>query len=104
MLEAQDVDYEYRDYRKQPLEENEIRSLLDRLGVKPREVLRTRDRAYRELGLSGEEPPEELIRHLASHPTLLQRPIGVAGDHAVIGRPPERLLDLVGNRETQNDP
>lgn len=102
MLEANDVAYEYRDYRKQPLGKSEVRELLARLGMEPGEVLRTRDRAYRELGLTGDEPAEELIGHLAAHPTLLQRPVGVAGDRAVIGRPLERLLDLGAKREDSN--
>lgn len=68
--------------------------LLDKLGVGPREVLRTRDPAAREL--AGDEDDATLVRVMARHPTLLQRPIGVAGDRAVLGRPPERLLELAG--------
>lgn len=64
------------------------------LGVGPRDVLRTRDKAYRELGLSGEETDDELIRLMAEHPTLLQRPIGLLKSRAVLGRPPEALLKL----------
>ena len=64
------------------------------LGVGPRDVLRTRDKAYRELGLSGEETDSQLIRLMAKHPTLLQRPIGVLKNRAVLGRPPEALLKL----------
>ena len=62
----------------------------------PAEVLRTRDRAYRELGLDGSEDDATLIAHMAAHPTLLQRPIGVLDDRAVVGRPPERLVEMVG--------
>lgn len=61
----------------------------------PGDLLRVRDRANQELGLTGEESAEELIAAMAEHPTLLQRPIGVVGDRAVVGRPPEALLELV---------
>lgn len=99
MLQEKDVPYRYREYRDEPLDEPEIRRVLEMLGVGPRDVLRTRDRAYREAGLTGEEGEEELIRLMSRHPTLLQRPIGVAGGRAVLGRPPENLLELVGKAD-----
>ena len=94
MLEENGVEYCYREYRKEPLSVAEIRAVLRKLGLKAHDVLRTRDRAFRELGLSGDEPESELIGHMAEHPTLLQRPIGVHGERAVVGRPPENLLEL----------
>ena len=45
-------------------------------------------------GLTGDEPDGRLIKLMAQHPTLLQRPIGVRGRKAVVGRPPEKLLEL----------
>jgi arsenate reductase len=95
LLEDHGVPYRYREYTQQRLDADEIRALLGKLGLRARDVLRTRDKAYGQLGLSGDESDDVLVAHLAAHPTLLQRPIGVAGDRAVIGRPPERLLDLV---------
>ncbi len=94
MLKEREIPFHYRDYTKDTLSEAEIRTVLTLLGVGPKEVLRTRDKAYRELGLTGEESEEELIQAMASHPTLLQRPIGLKGKKAVLGRPPERLLEL----------
>ena len=96
MLRNQNVEFNYREYRSDPLTESEILGVLTKLGVGPREVLRRRDRAFRELGLTGEEPDAVLITHMAAHPTLLERPIGVLGERAVIGRPPEKLLVLLG--------
>ncbi len=95
MLEANDIPFTYREYRKQPLSVDELQQLMARLGMSPRQVLRTRDRAYGELGLRGDEDEAQLLRHMASHPTLLQRPIAVLEDKAVVGRPVERILDLV---------
>ena len=95
MLNEKGIEYRYRDYVKSPLTEAEIRNVLARLGLRPRDVLRTKDPAVKELGLTGDEPDAVLIAAMARHPTLLQRPIGLAGDRAVVGRPPERLLELV---------
>jgi arsenate reductase len=94
LLDEHGIDYRYRDYRKEPLAEDELRRVLDLLGAEPNELLRKRDKANKELRLTGDEPPEELIRHMAEHPTLLQRPIGVRDGHAVLGRPVENLLEL----------
>jgi len=94
LLEDKGIAYRYRDYRKEPLAEAEIRSLLAALGLSPAQLLRKADRWYRELKLTGKESDEELIVALAAHPTLLQRPIGVRGSRAVVGRPPEKLLEL----------
>ena len=94
MLDENGIEYRYREYRQEPLSESEIRSVLDKLGLAAHDVLRPRDRAFKELGLSGNEPESDLIARMAEHPTLLQRPIGVKGNRAVVGRPPENLLEL----------
>lgn len=95
MLDEKGIEYRYRDYVKNPLSEAEIRDVLDRLGLRPKDVLRSKDPAFQALGLTGDEPDAELVAAMARHPTLLQRPIGVAGGRAVVGRPPERLLELL---------
>ena len=94
MLDEKGIEYRYRDYVKNPLTEAEIRDVLQRLGLRAREVLRTKDAAFQDLGLTGDEPEDRLIAEMARRPTLLQRPIGVKGERAVVGRPPERLLEL----------
>lgn len=93
MLKEHGIEHTYREYRQDPLSEAELRDVLGKLGVGPRDVLRKRDAT--KLGLSGEETDEELVALMAEHPTLLQRPIGVVGKAAAVGRPPEALLDLV---------
>lgn len=85
--------FEYREYTKDPLSADEIRDVLAKLAVSPREVLRARD--AKRIGLSGSETDDELVVLMAEHPRLLQRPIGVVGERAAVGRPPETLLQLL---------
>jgi len=94
LLKEKGVEYRYREYREEPLSQKELKRVLKLLGVGPRDVLRRNDKAFKELGLTGEESDARLIALMAEHPTLLQRPIGIAGDRAVVGRPPEALLSL----------
>ena len=93
MLTEHGIDHTYREYTKEPLSEDEIREVLQKLGCGPREVLRSRD--AQKAGLDGSESDEQLIGLMADNPRLLQRPIGVLGDQAAVGRPPEKLLDLI---------
>ncbi len=95
MLEEHGIGYRYREYTEEPLSAAEIREVIKKLKLTPVEVLRKRDPAYRRLGLTGEESNRELVRLMAANPTLLERPIGVVGKRAVVGRPPERLLEIV---------
>jgi len=94
LLKEHDIPFTYREYRKEPLTVAELRRVFDLLGVEPAALLRKRDKAYGELGLTGSEDAETLLAHMAEHPTLLQRPIGIAGDRAAVGRPVENLLAL----------
>ncbi len=93
LLEERGVDFTYREYRQEPLSRDEIVEVLGKLGVGPREVLRAKD--AKKLAIDPAIDDEALIDAMAEHPTLLQRPIGVVGDKAVLGRPHERLLELL---------
>lgn len=95
MLDEQNIEYRYREYTKDPLSQREIKALLRKLDLPVREVLRKNDKAFKENRLTGDEPEARLIHLISIHPTLLRRPIGVTNDKAVIGRPVDRLLELV---------
>lgn len=95
MLDEKAIPYRYREYTREPLTESEIREILRLLEIPARDLLRTKDSAYAELGLSGGKVDDELIQAMARHPTLVQRPIGRLPGKAILGRPPERLLELV---------
>lgn len=95
LLDAADAEYTYREYTKAPLSEAEIRDTLALLGVGPRDVLRKNDKAYKALEWTGEESDDDVIARMAEHPTLLQRPIAIVGDRAVVGRPAAKVLDVL---------
>lgn len=86
------------EYLKTPPDAAEVRRVLALLGRTPRELIRTGEPVYRELGLDDlKRTDEELIDAMAAHPILIERPIVIGPDAAVIGRPPERVRDLIGN-------
>ena len=93
MLTERGVEHTYREYTQEPLDEAELRDVFAKLGCGPRDILRKRDAT--KAGLSGEETDDELIALMADNPRLVQRPIGIVGDKAVVGRPAEALLDLL---------
>lgn len=82
------------EYLKTPLDQSELQGLLDKLGLKPHEVIRTKEEVYSQLQLSPDSSEEELIAAIIKHPILLERPIVVQGKQAVIGRPPENVKEL----------
>lgn len=94
MLKEKGVAYRYRDYRDDPLSLAELKRTLKLLRLRPGDVLRRNDKAFGQLGLTGDESDARLLQLMAQHPTLLQRPIGIARGRAVLGRPPEALLEL----------
>lgn len=90
------MDFEKVNYYAEPIGEEKLRELLRKMGAGPREVLRTGEAVYRELGLGGREvSDDELIRLMAENPDLIQRPIVERGDRAVLGRPTERIRELL---------
>ena len=83
-------------YLDQPPDAVALRELLRLLGMPARSLLRTGEAEYRELKLDDPSLGEDaLVEAMARHPRLIERPIFVRGDRAVIGRPPERVLELL---------
>jgi arsenate reductase len=84
------------DYTKEPLTRGQLEEYLGRMGLTPREMLRSRDPAYKELGLRDPSISDDVILEaMAEHPGLIQRPFGKRGDRVVLGRPPEQILELL---------
>lgn len=83
-------------YLDTPPDADTLRELLTRLGISARELMRTGEPAYRDNGLEDTALSEEdLIAAMVKFPILIERPIVVLGDRAIIGRPPERVLELL---------
>ena len=96
LLEERGVDFERVDYHVEPLSEAEIRALVAKTGRPARELFRAREPIYSELGLAEREADDdEAIALMAEHPALMQRPVVVRGERAVLGRPVERVLELL---------
>ncbi len=96
LLRESGVDFEKVNYYLEPIGEAKLRELLKKMGIAPRELLRTSEAVYKELNLGqGEHSDDELIRLMAEHPDLIQRPIVERGERAVLGRPTERIKDLL---------
>ena len=82
-------------YYIKPLDEKKLRELLKKMKLSPRDILRTSEHVYRELGLGkGEFSDDEIIALMVKHPDLIQRPIVERGARAVLGRPVENVKAL----------
>ena len=90
------MDFEKVNYHLEPIGEAKLRELIAKMGMAPRELLRTGEAVYKELGLGKREvSDDELIRLMAENPDLIQRPIVERGPRAVLGRPTERIRELL---------
>ena len=95
-LVEQGVDFAKVNYYIDPLSEDQLRELLKKMGLKPRELLRTSESVYRELNLGKKDlSDDEIVALMVKHPDLIQRPIVERGDRAVLGRPTENVKALL---------
>ena len=82
-------------YLDEPPTKQRLEEVLEMLGIEPGELIRTKEKTFAELGLDGVNDRERLVAAMADHPVLIERPVVIAGARAVLGRPPERVLDIV---------
>ncbi len=94
-LQERDIDAEVVKYLDVSHSEQEIKKLLDMLGISARELMRTKEAVYKELGLKNVEDEDKLIKAMVENPKLIERPIVIKGDKAVIARPLERVLEII---------
>ena len=96
ILAERDVDFDTVEYLKTPLDEAELRRILDVIDDPPAELVR-KDAHFRELGLSAENyvTADAVVKLLLEHPKLMQRPVVLRGDRGVIGRPSEKVEKLL---------
>jgi arsenate reductase (glutaredoxin) len=96
LLREAKADFVTIDYFATPMSLATLRRLIQKLGVSPREILRTGEEVYKQLALDKKQlSDDELIRTMVLYPDLIQRPIIEKGERAVMGRPPENVKDLL---------
>ena len=95
LIEERGIAPVVRKYLENAPDEAEIRAALAVLGLRPIEAMRTKEKEFKELGLSKDSDDDALIRAMAEVPKLIERPIVFNGDKARLGRPPEAVLDIL---------
>ena len=96
ILNRKNLDIDIVEYLKSPLDINEISNLLKKLGYNARDLLRKGEDVYKNENLSDKSLTEDfLIDMMSKNPILIERPIDVSNGKAVIGRPPEKVLEIL---------
>ena len=98
LLRERGVEADVVEYLRTPPGPETLTRVLGLLAGPPGDLVR-KDKRFRELGLreADHTSREQVVALLVRHPELMERPVVVAGDRAVIGRPPERVLELIGD-------
>ena len=96
LIEAAGVEPEVVLYLENPPTSSELDQLLDMLGLEPAGLIRRGEEIYKELGLASRElSRQEMIELMIAHPKLIERPIVIDGERAILGRPPENVNELL---------
>jgi len=96
LLKTKAVEPEIVEYLDNPPDRKTLTSILDLLGLEPRELMRTHEKEYTEAGLDNPDlSRDQLIATMIKYPRLIERPIVVCNGKAAIGRPPEKVLDIL---------
>lgn len=96
ILRESGIDYDKVNYYVEPLSEKKIHELLKKMELSARDILRTKEAIYKELGLaSSNHSDNEIVKLMVKHPELLQRPIVEKGARAILGRPIENVLPFL---------
>lgn len=96
LLRDRGIEPEIVEYLNTPPSVTELERIISLLGVTSRGIMRTKEAEYKENGLDTDGLSErELIEAIARHPRLLERPIVINNDRAAVGRPPEKVLEIL---------
>ncbi len=96
LLRKKGVEPQIREYLKQPPSKAEVEKLLDMVGGEPGALIRDGEAEFKALGKKKADLSRaDIVKAIAAHPVLLQRPVVVAGRRAAVGRPPEAVLALL---------
>ncbi|MBS4027626.1 MAG: arsenate reductase (glutaredoxin) [Ignavibacteriales bacterium] len=95
-LKESGVDFDAVNYYLEPIPKEKLKELLKKMKMKPRELLRTKEPLYKELGLDEKKlSDDDIIDLMVKHPDLLQRPIVEKGNKAILARPAEKIKDIL---------
>lgn len=96
ILDDKGVETTVVEYLNTPPDNNELNEVLELLGIEPRELMRKHETPYKENNLDNPDlSREQLIQAMIDNPILIERPIIINGNKATIGRPPEKVLDIL---------
>ena len=96
ILSDHDIEPEIIDYLDDPPSPEELKRIIELLGVSARDLLRTTEPVYRDADLDDDSlSDDEIIEAICEYPALMQRPIFITGERAIIGRPPSRVLEII---------
>tara|TARA_B100000700_G_C14585004_1_gene641954 strand:+ start:163 stop:453 length:291 start_codon:yes stop_codon:yes gene_type:complete len=94
ILKEQNVEFEEIQYIKNPLTVEELKEIASKLGLQPKEFIRKGDVKKLDLEINLEND-NEVFQNMVDYPKIMERPIIVKGAKAVIGRPPEKVLEIL---------
>ena len=98
ILDNSGQDYEVIDYINTPPSQEELQSLADKMGITAKDFIRNKEAIFRELNLKPHLDNDAILfKHMSENPRLIERPIVVKGDKAVLGRPPEKVHDFINS-------
>ena len=96
LLEENGFEPSITEYLKTPPDRAELEKILGMLGMEPRDLMRRKEAEYKAAGLDNPDlTREQLIQGMIDHPKLIERPIVISNGKAVIGRPPEQVLEIL---------
>jgi arsenate reductase len=95
LIEASGAPFQIVEYLRQPLSATELKSLVSRLGIGASALVRKNESIWKEHYRGKELSEAEILKAMETHPKLMERPVVVLGDRAVLGRPPENVLELL---------
>lgn len=95
ILEESGKEFTIRRYLDDPPTEDELADIISKLNIKPLELIRDNEKIFKENFKGEKHTDEEWIRIMTENPRLIQRPIVISDDRAVVGRPPENVRELL---------
>lgn len=94
-LEDSGQEYEVVKYLDETPDENELKALIKKLGIKPINLVRTKEALWKDKFEGKKMTAAQIIKTMVKNPILIERPIVINGDKAIIGRPTERVIDII---------